>query len=287
MPANARNSARQYKARMSGTDYTELFDEEIDLAIITTQHDAHAEIAKGCAEHGFNILVEKPLALNMKDAKAVAKAVKDNNVELIVGFNRRFAPLSQKAKKIFANRTTPILMTFRVNSAGMSKDHWINDPKKGGGAILGEGCHFYDYCNWFIGSEPTDISASMISSIEESILDHNNIVGTIKYKDGSLATIIYTTIGNPAFPKERIEIFNDGIAVAINDFKELIVEGSEIKGETLETIEKGHFEMLEAYVQYLTGKRDSKDLPLIDDSLLATSCATKILEAAKNNTQGD
>jgi len=287
MPANARNTARQYKARMSGTDYTELFDEDIDLAIITTQHDTHAEIAMGCAEHGFNILVEKPLALNIDDAEAVAKAVKENKVELIVGFNRRFAPLSQTAKKIFANRTTPILMTFRVNSSGMSKDHWINDPKKGGGAILGEGCHFYDYCNWFIGSEPVDISATMISSKEESILDHNNIVGTIKYKDGSLATIIYSTIGNPAFPKERIEIFNDGIALSINDFKELIVEGSDVKGVVLETIEKGHFEMLEAYIQFLLGKRDSEDLPLIDDSLLATICAIKILEAAKNNKQGD
>ncbi|MBK5114347.1 MAG: hypothetical protein JJE41_12030, partial [Candidatus Heimdallarchaeota archaeon] len=163
-----------------------------------------------------------------------------------------------------------------------SKDHWINDPVKGGGAILGEGCHFYDYCNWIIGSEPVEFSANMISSKGEAIIDQNNVIGTMKYKDGSIATIIYSTMGNQEFPKERIEIFNDGIVIAIDDFTKIDVVGSEIKGKSLNSIEKGHFEMLEAYVKFLQGKGDNEDLPMIEDGVLATICAVKILEAAKN-----
>ncbi|MFW9924075.1 MAG: bi-domain-containing oxidoreductase [Candidatus Thorarchaeota archaeon] len=287
MPTNARNSAQQYKARISSTDYKELLNENIDLAIITTRHDTHAEMAKDFAEHGVNILVEKPLALTLKDAEDVVKAVKKNNVNLIVGFNRRFSPLSQIAKQAVQNRTSPIMMTIRVNSAGMTNDHWINDPIKGGGAILGEGCHFYDYCNWLIGSEPIEFSASMITSAGDTILDQNNIISTMKYQDGSVASVIYTTIGNQAFPKERIEIFNDGLAIAIDDFKDILIEGSDLRSKSLENIEKGHFEMLEAYVKFLRGERDSKDLPLIDEAFLATKCALRILEEAKKNYKGE
>ena len=281
-PVNARNSAKEYKARLSGTDYKEILEEDLDLVIITTQHDTHAEISKAFANKGVNILVEKPLALSIEDAEDVAKSVAKNKVSLVVGFNRRFSPLSKIAMKVLENRKAPIMMTFRVNSASMSKDHWINDPVKGGGAILGEGCHFYDYCNWIIGSEPVEFSANMISSKDEAIIDQNNVIGTMKYKDGSIATIIYSTMGNQEFPKERIEIFNDGIVIAIDDFTKIDVVGSEIKGKSLNSIEKGHFEMLEAYVKFLQGKGDNEDLPMIEDGVLATICAVKILEAAKN-----
>ena len=171
---------------------------------------------------------------------------------------------------------------FVVITGYSDSDFSINDPVKGGGAILGEGCHFYDYCNWIIGSEPIEFSASMISSKGEAIIDQNNVVGTMKYKDGSIATVIYSTIGNQAYPKERVEIFNDGIVVVINDFKEIEIVGSDTKGKSLESIEKGHYEMLEAFVQFLRGERTNEDLPLIDEGVLATKCAVKILEAAKN-----
>jgi len=281
IPANARNTAKEFNAKISSTDFSTLTSDEIDLAVIASQHDTHAEFSINFANKGINVLVEKPLALSVKDTEKVAKAVKKKNIHLIVGFNRRFAPASQMAKKSLIDRTTPIIMTYRINSSKMSKGHWINDPKKGGGAIIGEGCHFYDYCNWLIGSEPVEFSASMISSNNDEIINQNNVVSTIKYKDGSVATVIYSAIGSPIYPKERIEIFNNGKVIVIDDYKEITIADKKVKKVKIKSASKGHFEMLKAYIQFLKGDRNSEDLPLIDEAVTATMCSFKILEAAK------
>ena len=136
-------------------------------------------------------------------------------------------------------------INLRVNSAGMKKEHWINDPEEGGGAIVGEGCHFFDFISWIISAEPRKIYSEMISSKNPSIIDANNIVCTLSYDDGSVASLLYSTIGNDAFPKERIEVFMDGGVMAIDDFKELMIAGLDGKGEKVNQIEKGQFELLQ------------------------------------------
>lgn len=281
-PENARNTAKKFDARISGTDYQSILRDEIDLAIITTRHDTHAQIANDFAKQGINLLVEKPLALNLQDCYELLEIVEKNNVNLAVGFNRRFSPLSQIIKNVLKNRSSPIIMNYLINSASMTKDHWINDPIKGGGAILGEACHFYDYCNWLINSEPRSISAKMISSKNRGLIDTNNISSIIKYEDGSIATITYLTIGSTEYPKERIEIFNENKVVTINDFKSINFIGSKEKDVQLSSINKGHWELLKAYTEFLKGERDSEDLPLIYDGIKATKCAIQILEKAKN-----
>ena len=163
--------------------------------------------------------------MSYEDCKKVNDAIMGNKVNLTIGFNRRFAPLAQKAKRLVENRKNPLMITYRINSAGMNKEHWINDPVEGGGAIIGEGCHFFDFCNWIVGFNPLQIYAEMISSNDESMMDVNNVISTIRYDDGSVASVIYTTIGNKSYSKERIEIFVDSGVIAIDDFKELIVTG--------------------------------------------------------------
>lgn len=279
---NSRNIAKKFGASISGTDHNEITSDEIDLAIITTQHDSHANLSIKFAEKGINVLVEKPIALNLKDCSRVLEAVKKNKITLIVGYNRRFSPFSQMAKKILADRNSPIIMTYRVNSSSMDRNHWINDPQKGGGAILGEACHFYDFCNWLIGCEPQEFTAKMISSSNESIIDSNNIISTIKYSDGSVASVIYSSIGNSEYSKERIEIFNENKVIVIDDYKEIQFAGINKKGIKSNTTQKGQYEFLEACIQYLRGTRDSEDLPLVEDGIQATESALKILEAAKS-----
>jgi len=173
------------------------------------------------------------------------------------------------------------MITYRVNSAGMKKEHWINDPDEGGGAIIGEGCHFFDFCNWIVGREPLRIYAEMISSNDESIVDVNNVISTIRYEDGSMASVIYTTIGNESFPKERIEIFVDKGAIVLDDFKELSVIGLGGKGEKLKRIEKGQFDLIDEYGRFLKGESKNMDLPSVVDGINASICSLKVLDALK------
>ena len=93
--------------------------------------------------------------------------------------------------------------------------------------------------------------------------------------------VIYTTIGNESYSKERIEIFVDSGVIAIYDFKELIVTGLEGKSEKLKRVEKGQFELINGYGQLLKGQSRNTDLPSVDDGVKATICSLKVLDALK------
>jgi len=280
---NAKNIAKKYDAEYCSTDYKEVLnDEDIDMVLIATRHDLHAPIIIDSANAGKHIFTEKPIALSYEDCMKVYSAIAKNKVNLTIGFNRRFSPLAQKAKKIVEKRKDPLMITYRVNSAGMKKDHWINDPVEGGGAIIGEGCHFFDFFNWIIGAEPKRIYAEMISNNNQSIINNNNVISTINYKDGSIASLIYTTIGNQSFPKERIEIFVDGEVICIDDFKELTIAGLEVKGEKLRNIEKGQFELIYEFGKFLKGESEGVDLPTVEDGVKATICSLKTIDALKS-----
>ncbi|MCK4733302.1 MAG: bi-domain-containing oxidoreductase [Methanophagales archaeon] len=280
--SNAKKMAEEYGAEYCTTDYKEVLkDADVNMIVIATRHNLHAPIIVEAANAGKHIFVEKPIAMSYEDCKTVYDAVTENEVNLTIDFNRRFAPLAQRAKRIVEHRINPLMITYRINSAGMKKEHWINDPVEGGGAIIGEGCHFFDFCNWIVGRDPVQIYAETISSNDESMVDANNVISTIRYEDGSVASIIYTTMGNDLFSKERIEIFVDHGVIAIEDFKELIVTGLDGKGEKSKRIEKGQFELINEYGKLLKGEYRNTDLPSVDDGVKATICSLKVLDALK------
>jgi len=279
---NAKRVAEEYGAEYYTTNYKEVLqDDTVNMVLIATRHNLHAPMIIDAAESGKDIFVEKPIAMNYEDCEKVYDSISKNRINLTIGFNRRLSPLAQKAKGIVENRKNPLLITYRINSAGMKKEHWINDATEGGGAIIGEGCHFFDFCNWLVGRCPTRIYAEMISSNDESVINSNNVVSTIKYEDGSVASVVYTTIGNVSYPKERIEIFVDGGIIAIDDFRELIINGLHGSGEKLKRIEKGQFNLINEYGKFLCGERDSVDIPSIEDGVIATVCSLKVLDALK------
>lgn len=277
---NAKKIAEEYGAGYCTTDYKEVLkDENIDMVVIATRHNLHAPVVVEAANAGKHVFVEKPVAMNYGECKKVYDAVIENRINLAIDFNRRFAPLAQKAKRMVEKRKNPVMITYRINSAGMNKEHWINDPVEGGGAIIGEGCHFFDFCNWIVGREPLRIFAELLSSNDESVVDANNVISTIRYEDGSVASVIYTTIGNEAFPKERIEIFVDGGVITIDDFKELTVTGLDGNGERLRRTQKGQFELLHEWGKFLRDESKNTDLPLVEDGVKATICSLKVLDA--------
>lgn len=279
---SARSMAEKYGAQYCSTDYREILkDKDIDLAVIATRHNLHAPLIVEAAEAGKHIFVEKPIALTYEQCRQVHEAVAGGNIHVAVGFNRRFAPLALKMKRITERRTSPAVVTIRVNSADMKAGHWINDPDEGGGAIVGEGCHFFDFLAWLAGSEPTSIYAKKLSSRNPSVIDDNNIVCTLTYEDGSVASLVYTTIGNHSFSKERIEVFMDGGVMVLDDFRALTIVGLDAKGSNLRRTDKGQLELLHAYGRFLSGQGENRDLPTALDGVRATVCSLKALDALR------
>ena len=278
----AKKIADQYGAEYCTTDFREVLeDADIDMVVIATRHNLHAPLIIEAANAGKHIFVEKPIAMTYPECNEVYRAVQENDINLVIDFNRRFSPFGQKAKKITEKRKNPLIITYRINSAGMKKEHWINDPVEGGGAIIGEGCHFFDFCNWIVGYDPAHIYGEMISSNDQSLIGTNNIVCTIKYTDGSVASLQYATIGSESYSKERFEIFCDNSVIVVDDFKECHVKGIENYSQKLNRIEKGHFELLDMYGTFLKNGKLHQDVPSVVDGVKGTICSLKVIDALK------
>ena len=130
---------------------------------------------------------------------------------LTVGFNRRFAPLLVKAKEALQPRSGPLMMLYRVNAGAIPGDSWIQRDE-GGGRILGEACHFVDSLTFLCGALPVDVQAAAARG-------HGDAVSAIiRFADGSVGTIVYSSLGDPSLPKEYLEVFASGRAVALDDF---------------------------------------------------------------------
>ncbi|HEY0385699.1 MAG TPA: bi-domain-containing oxidoreductase, partial [Pyrinomonadaceae bacterium] len=135
----ARDIAEKYGFNYCASSADEILDdEEVNLIVIATRHDLHAELARRALVKGKHVFVEKPLALNEEELAGVLEAAANASERLMVGFNRRFSPLARVAKDFFAGRQAPLSISYRVNAGRIPKSHWSQDPREGGGRIIGE-----------------------------------------------------------------------------------------------------------------------------------------------------
>jgi len=138
---------------------------------------------------------------------------------LTVGYNRRFAPFSQRLAGFLANRSEPMAVHYRVNAGFLPTSHWLHDPLVGGGRIIGEGCHFIDYLIFLTGSVPLTVQA--VALPDSGRYHQDNVVMTFTFKDGSVGTVTYLANGDKTFPKERVEVFCGGRVAVLDDYRTL------------------------------------------------------------------
>ena len=196
-----------------------LNNSDINLVVIGTRHDLHAELARKALERNKHIFVEKPLALTDQELDDVLAAAERSTGLLMVGFNRRFSPAAQQAKELFAQRDTPLSILYRVNAGQIPKEHWTQDPLGGGGRIVGEVCHFVDLMQFLTEAPPVSVFAESVSAKSPKIVDADSVFITLRFADGSNGAIAYLSEGDKTLPKERIEIFGGGKSFVIDDFR--------------------------------------------------------------------
>jgi polar amino acid transport system substrate-binding protein len=194
-------------------------DGEINLVVIGTRHDSHADLAILALENNRHVFVEKPLAMNDEELERIIITASSSSGRLMVGFNRRFSPLAQAAKEFFNPRTDPLSILYRVNAGRIAREHWIQDSREGGGRIIGEVCHFIDLMTFYTGAPPVSIFAEAASGNNQAIIDEDSVFITIRFADGSNGCIAYLSEGDKALAKERVEIFGNQRSVVIDDFR--------------------------------------------------------------------
>jgi predicted dehydrogenase/threonine dehydrogenase-like Zn-dependent dehydrogenase len=271
---SARSIGEKYDfARVVSSAEDVIADENANLCVIATRHDTHATLARRALSEGRHVFVEKPLALNDEELDGVLEAAHGARGHLMVGFNRRFSPHARACADVFAARREPLSILYRVNAGRIPRSHWIQDPREGGGRIIGEVCHFIDVMQFLIGALTVRVYAESVASRNAEIVDEDSVMITLRFSDGSNGTIAYLAEGDRAFPKERIEVFGGGKTFVIEDYRTaaLYAGGRERRRMKLRAQDKGQAEEVRAVCAVVT---EGKPAPIALEDLAATTRAT-------------
>lgn len=268
-----------YAAQRCATDTAEVWnDSQIDATMLFTRDTSHASLACKALTAGKHVFCEKPLAVNREECLSLLEASASGDRLCMTGFNRRFAPMLQQVKSIVTTKQGPKQLYYRVNAGSLPHTSWILDPAQSAGRIIGEACHFIDLFRWLVGDEPIRVTAvtTGVHKADHEIQDVNAI---FEFPDHSTATLLYSSIGTSKFPKERLELFTGGLAIAMDDFRELVSKGGASLDIKHRRIDKGHHAELEHFADVIQGK--IKPLITIDDGVQATVCCLAVLESIR------
>jgi len=279
----AADAARKFGVECSATDYQVVIqDESINTVFVLTRHDTHAALVAEALEAGKHVCVEKPLALDVDGLRRVGRAVAEHpDRQVLVGFNRRFAPLAATMRQLLAGRAQPLCMTMMVNARALPADHWTLDPKQGGGRIIGEGCHWIDLMVSLAGARVESVTAKMIGRPPAAGSPEDTMSLTMSFEDGSLGTVHYFPNGDKRFPKERLEVFSEGRILVLDNFRTLRGFGfSKFKSKSLRRLDKGH---RQEYAEFVDRVKTGGE-PLIPfDQLVNTTLTTfAAIESARS-----
>ncbi len=235
------------------TDPEELIrDPDLDAVLIATRHDLHAALAIAAAQAGKHVFVEKPMGLSIAECERIVAAVDKAGVLLAVGFNRRFSPHARAMKMVLDRSRETKTVIYRVNAGALPADHWLRDPVQGGGRLIGEGVHFFDFARWLVGSDPVAVTADAVRTPDG--FDPDNIAANVRFRDGSIASIVYTPSGHAGAGKERVEAFGGGCAIALDDFRSVEVHGAAAPAPARSrVVDKGHSEILDNFSKAIRG----------------------------------
>jgi predicted dehydrogenase/threonine dehydrogenase-like Zn-dependent dehydrogenase len=259
---NAVSAAERFKVEYTSTDWQALIaDESIDAVLVATRHNLHAEIAVAALRAGKHVFVEKPAALNEEQLLQLESALSEGDGQFLVGYNRRYSKLCETLRGELSDQA-PLIIHYQVCVPTIPSDHWTLDPVEGGGRLIGEAEHFFDTCNYLVGSAPTACSARCLLGGDETIDSQYNFSVDLQYGQNALATVIYTGFAAPGTPRERITVHQSGKSWELVDFKTLRREGPSKKRWRLPFADMGHRQELEYFTDLVQGNKTNTEDPL-------------------------
>jgi predicted dehydrogenase len=272
--ARSSHAGEKFGFQYCTTDENQILnDPALNTVVICTRHHLHAKQVLAALAAGKHVFCEKPLCLSETELAEIVSLYSQTGAKplLMVGFNRRFAPMAQRMKSFVADIREPLALHYRVNAGFLEPDHWINDPEQGGGRIVGEVCHFVDFLMFLTGSSPVEVQARSLANSGQYSAD--NVVVSIRFVDGSQGTITYVANGDKSFSKERVEVFGGGAVAVLEDFRrlELVRHGRKRVIRDRFRQDKGHRAEWAAFGNAI---RTGQPAPIPFDQIVATSLAT-------------
>lgn len=273
------NARRKFGFRHATTDYRAVIDaDDVDAVIVATRHSSHARLVVEVLRAGKAAYVEKPLALNIEELHSIRQAIAESgNDRLMVGFNRRFAPLVKTMRDTMPIESAPASMSYRVHAGRLEQGSWYLDATEGS-RFVGEGGHFIDLMSFLSGSLPTYVTACTLRPAKPTPDDLENVALLLQFANGSMGSLLYLTQGATKVPKEYAEVYAAGRTAQLHNFEAVVLfDGTRERRVRARGLEKGQKHALRAFVDAV---RTGDVMPIPLESLLATTAAT--LAAARS-----
>jgi predicted dehydrogenase/threonine dehydrogenase-like Zn-dependent dehydrogenase len=260
---SARAAGTRYRFSYCSSDYQEVVrDPKVNTIVVTTRHHLHAQQVIAALEAGKHVFCEKPLCVSEQELEQIVSVYQRARFStpkplLMVGYNRRFAPLAIQLRDFFKAAHEPLMMHYRINAGFLPSTHWTQLKEEGAGRVIGEVCHFIDFLAWLSGEKVVSVYAAVTPNGGK--YSDDNLAATLEFADGSVGTITYVASGDKNFPKERIEVFGDGAVATLDDFRALTTARAG-KTQTLRSRlhqDKGHVGEWTAFVNAICSGNSS------------------------------
>lgn len=278
--AHAQHAARKFGFRNCTTNENEVIcDPNVNAVVVATRHHLHAKQVLEALKNGKHVFCEKPLCLSEDELRSIVRQHQSMPTSerplLMVGFNRRFAPLIVRVKEFLSTTSEPLTLHYRINAGYLPPDHWVNDREQGGGRVLGEVCHFVDLAMFLAGSPVIEVDARNVGS--SARYSGANVVCSLHFANGSEATVSYLANGDRSFSKERFEVFGGGSVAVLEDFRdiELVRDGRKKRIRSRWRKDKGHQAEWAAFSRCLQQGAES---PIPFDDLVCSTLVTFAIE---------
>lgn len=281
--SHARHAAQKFGFRYCATEEEKvLADPAVNTVVIATRHNLHATQVLASVAAGKHVFCEKPLCLNEEElGKIVSAFQKSTNRQLMLGLNRRFAPMAVQMKKFLSKVNEPLMLNYRVNAGFIPADHWVNDPEQGGGRILGEVCHFVDFLTFLAGVLPIEVQARNVANPGQ--YSGENVAISLTFANGTQGTITYIASGDKSYSKERIEVFGGGTVAVLEDFRRLGLsrDGRKQVLKSRWRQDKGH---RGEWAAFAAGLCEGKDSPIPFAEIVSSTLVT--IRAVESQSSG-
>jgi len=276
--ASAESARRTFDFKETEDPTNVIENPSTNAIFVLTRHSRHAEYVVSALKQRKLVFVEKPMAINRRQIQQITQAYEESkqnglNPFLMVGFNRRFAPFTEKIKKFFSARTEPMVIQVRVNAGLLEGNHWVHRPEEGG-RFVGEVCHFVDWVRFVIGSRIQHVSSA---ALRDSPKYHGDNAGALlRFQDGSLVSIFYLANGDCSVDKEYVEVFCEGGVARLYDFTVLELSRHGKKTRFSSRRDKGHRQQFAATVEAMR-RGDNSPIPF-EELVEVTESTLKLQE---------
>jgi predicted dehydrogenase/threonine dehydrogenase-like Zn-dependent dehydrogenase len=267
---SAADTGKRFGFQYATSDAAEVLnDAAIDSVLIATRHNLHGPLALAALRQGKAVYVEKPLTLSQQDLPEFEALGLRGDSALMVGYNRRFAPLVVDLKQWMGDQPGSWIATYRVNAGRLPASHWQQDPVQGGGRLLSEVCHFVDLFCYLFGAHPVQSSAVSAAPFGGRPSREEHAVYRLLFPNGSLAQIVYTSEGDSSVGKEDLELLGNGSIARFENFQKLTLIRNRKKATKRVLVpDKGHRQCLQAFLRAV---KTGTPMPIPMADLLAVS----------------